>query len=86
MIAGAPHAGCLIAHAFCAREVGFLPTTFAVAMVQTQSQLKRKEGIYRKLLIKITSLLPLPFDSSSCLPSRDQLKSKMRPEANLVTW
>src|ERR1700730_8945379 len=27
---------------------------------------------YRKLLIRITSLFSFPFDSRSCLPSRDQ--------------
>src|SRR5580658_1466221 len=41
---------------------------------------------YRKLLIRMTSLFSMPLDNRSCLPSRDQAKSKMRPEANLVIW
>jgi len=39
---------------------------------------------YRKLLIRITSLLSLPFASSNCLPSRDHAKLNISPDANLV--
>jgi hypothetical protein len=39
---------------------------------------------HRKLLIRITSLLWLPRVSASCLPSRDQVKSKMSPDAKCV--
>ena len=37
-----------------------------------------------KLLIKTTSLLSLPRVSASCLPSRDQSKSKISPDSKFV--
>jgi hypothetical protein len=40
---------------------------------------------HRKFLIMMTSLLSLPRVSASCLPSRDQSKSKIRPDSNFVT-
>jgi hypothetical protein len=39
---------------------------------------------YLKLLIRITSLVSLPLASTNCLLSRDQAKSKINPELNLV--
>ena len=39
---------------------------------------------HRKLLIRMTSLLTLPRVSASCLPSRDQSKSKISPDSNFV--
>src|SRR5215468_9094478 len=40
--------------------------------------------LYRKLVIRTTSLVWFPFASSNCCPSRDQEKSKMSPEVKLV--
>ncbi len=42
--------------------------------------------IQRRLLSRTTSLLTSPRHIRSRLPSRDQWKSKMRPEPNLVSW
>ena len=39
---------------------------------------------HRKLLIKTTSLLSLPRVTASCLPSRDQSKSKICPDSKFV--
>src|SRR5450432_4354691 len=39
---------------------------------------------HRKLLIRMTSLLSLPRVSASCLPSRDQSKSKISPDSKFV--
>src|SRR5438876_2771489 len=39
---------------------------------------------HRKLLIRTTSLLSLPRVSASCLPSRDQSKSKICPDSKFV--
>ena len=41
---------------------------------------------YRRSLRRTTSLLTSPRHISRRLPSRDQWKSKMRPESNLVNW
>jgi hypothetical protein len=42
--------------------------------------------IQRRLLRSTTSLLTSPRDSSNCFPSAVQLKSKIRPAVNFVTW
>ena len=39
---------------------------------------------HRKLLIRMTSLLSLPRVNASCLPSRDQSKSKICPDSKFV--
>src|SRR5450755_1483922 len=39
---------------------------------------------HRKLVIRMTSLLSLPRVSASCLPSRDQSKSKISPDSKFV--
>src|SRR6476620_7548517 len=42
------------------------------------------QAVHRKLLIRMTSLLPLPRVSASCLPSCDQAKSEIRPDSKFV--
>jgi len=41
--------------------------------------------LYRKLLIRTTSLVRIPLARNNCLPSRDHEKPKMRPEVKSVT-
>lgn len=42
-------------------------------------------SVYRKLLIRTTSLVSLPRATNNCLPSRDQENAKIRPEVKSVT-
>ena len=57
------------------------------AYVGRQSFVERQSAVwvYRKLLIRTTSLVSLPLATNNCLPSRDQEKAKIRPEVKSVT-
>ena len=57
------------------------------AYVGRQSFVERESAVwvYRKLLIRTTSLVSLPLATNNCLPSRDQEKAKIRPEVKSVT-
>jgi hypothetical protein len=57
------------------------------AYVRRQAFVERESAVwvYRKLLIRTTSLVSLPLATNNCLPSRDQEKAKIRPEVKSVT-
>src|SRR3954468_13639002 len=58
----------------------------AMSTVRTAALIRRMaaKSNHRKLLIKTTSLLLLPRVSASCLPSRDQSRSKIDPDSKFV--
>ena len=62
----------------------FTNQTYSSSNVRKIAYVIRKNSCYRKLLIRMTSLLSLPRVSASCLPSCDQSKSKICPDSKFV--